>query len=202
LWVNLGQYDQTYILPIIAGITQFLLSLMIVPATQTRDLVDNKSKLKIIQDANKKEEDIAEMAATMQQQMIFMMPIMTVVISLKLPAGLALYWVIGTIITMITQYFVSGWGGLAIYWNKYIASWGPLKGKTITAESGKKLTLIPSKIHIKKNILFAKPDQSKSLAGALENIGGNVTPIRPKNKRATKIKKNHKNRQKSKKNRK
>ena len=202
LWVNLGQHDQTYVLPIIAGVTQFLLSLMIVPATQTRDIVDNKSKIKIVQEANKKEEDIAEMAATMQQQMIFMMPIMTVVISLKLPAGLALYWVIGTIITMITQYFVSGWGGLAIYWNKYVAAWGPLKGKYLNTESGKKLTLIPSRIHIKKNTLFAKTEESKSLAGALEKIGGNSEPIKPKNKRATKIKKVNKNRQKNKKNRK
>lgn len=186
LWVNLGQHDSTYILPIVAGITQFLLSLMISPATQTRDLVSNNSKDKNIQGANKKEEDVAEMAATMQQQMIFMMPIMTVFIALKLPAGLALYWVIGTIVTMVTQYFISGWGGLATYWNKYVASFGPLKGKYLKVTSGKDLTKIPSKIYVKKNELFKKKTTSGSLADVLKNIDGNKTPSKPKNKRATK----------------
>lgn len=186
LWVNLGQHDGTYILPIVAGLTQFLLSLMISPATQTRDLVSNNSRDKNIQNANKKEEDVAEMAATMQQQMIFMMPIMTVFIALKLPAGLALYWVIGTIVTMITQYFVSGWGGLAIYWNKYVASFGPFKGKFLKTSSEKTLTKIPSKIYLKKNELFKKKTTSESLVNVLKNIDGNKTPTKPKNKRATK----------------
>lgn len=188
-WLNLGQHDQTYILPIIAGITQFLLSLMISPATQTRDLVNNDSKNKNIQEANKKEEDIAEMANTMQQQMIFMMPVMTTVIALKLPSGLALYWVIGTIVTMVTQYFVSGWGGLAIYWNRYIATYGPLKGKFLTTSDAKTLTSIPKKIYLKKNDLFQKKTASEDLANVLKNIGGSMIISNPKNKRATKPKK-------------
>lgn len=186
LWVNLGQHDSTYILPIVAGITQFLLSLMISPATQTRDLVSNNSKDKSVQNANKKEEDVAEMAATMQQQMIFMMPIMTVFIALKLPSGLALYWVIGTIVTMVTQYFISGWGGLATYWNKYVANFGPFKGKYLNVTSGNDLTKIPSKIYVKKNELFKKKTTSGSLADVLKNIDGNKSPLKPKNKRATK----------------
>ncbi len=193
LWVNLAQYDKTYILPIVAGITQFLLSLMISPATQTRDLINNNSKDKNVQTANKKEEDIAEMAVTMQQQMIFMMPIMTVFIALKLPAGLALYWVIGTIITMITQYFVSGWGGLVIYWNKYMTVFGPFKGRLLSVSSNKSLTKIPKKILVKSNALFTKKTNSENLADVLKSIGGSSSPSKPKNKRATKkIKRNRK----------
>ncbi len=194
LWVNLSQFDQTYVLPIIAGITQFLLSLMILPATQTRDIVPNDSKSKSVQEANRKEEDIAEMAVTMQQQMVFLMPIMTAVIAMKLPSGLALYWVVGTIVTMITQYFASGWGGLTTYWNRYVAAYGPLKGKFLTENTNKTLTLIPKKIHLKKKSFFTKQSESESLAGALQGLGGNTSPIKPKNKRATKSKRKNKNR--------
>lgn len=188
-WVNLGQPDLLYVLPVIAGISQFLLSLMISPATQTRDVVKNDSKLKPVQEANKKEEDVAEMAVTMQQQMIFLMPIMTVFIAIRLPSGLALYWIAGTVITMVTQYFVSGWGGLATYWNKYVAAAGPLRGKYINVPAAKVLTKIPKKIHVKKTALFTKNSNGGDLASVLKNIDGNSTAIKPKNKNATKSKK-------------
>ena len=64
---------------------------------------------------NKKEEDMAEMAATMQQQMMFIMPIMTVFFALKFPAGLALYWVVTTVYSIGQQYAISGPGGLVTY---------------------------------------------------------------------------------------
>ncbi len=189
LWVNLSQPDSIYVLPIIAGVTQFLLSLMVSPATQTRDVVKNNSSLKPIQEANKKEEDVAEMAATMQQQMIFLMPIMTTVIALKLPSGLALYWIAGTIITMVTQYFVSGWGGLATYWNKYITKFGPFKNKYIKIPEAKVLTKIPKKIHLKKSPLFIKNSTGGELANVLKNIDGSNNAIKPRNTNATKPKK-------------
>lgn len=200
LWVNLGQPDSLYIFPVVAGLTQFLLSLMISPATQTRDIVKNDSKLKSIQEANKKEEDIAEMATTMQQQMIFLMPIMTAFIALRLPSGLALYWIMGTVITMTTQYFISGWGGLAAHWNKYVASAGPLKGKYLKTSVDKVLTRIPKKIHVKKTPIFIKNSNSENLANVLKNIGGSGAVIKPRNKNATKSKKI--NRQKRRKNKK
>lgn len=194
LWVNLSQADQFFVLPVFAGLTQFLLSLMIAPATQTRDVVANDSKSKIIQQANKKEEDIAEMAATMQQQMIFLMPVMTTVIALKLPSGLALYWIAGTLITMITQYFVSGWGGLATYWNKYVTKFGPFKNKYLSVTTQTKLTAIPKKIHLKqKSIfdtkLFSHQAPADDLASVLKKIDGSEVSLKPKNTKATKIKK-------------
>ncbi len=203
LWTNLGQRDPIYVLPILAGLTQFLLSLMLSPATHTRDLVSNESKLKNVQEANKKEEDIAEMAATMQQQMIFMMPVMTTVIALTLPSGLALYWIIGTVFTIVTQYFVSGWGGLAIYWNKYVATAGPFKGKNLKVLKGKTLTQIPDKVYVKKTGFFPKSNNSASLANVLKSIDGSSEASKPKNQRATRVKKFSKtSRSKKKKNRK
>jgi len=115
LWLDLAKPDPKYILPVLAGVTQFILSLMLAPATQTPDIIPNKSKSKKLQEANKKEEDTAEMAASISQQMIFIMPLMTAFISLRFPSGLALYWVVSTVFSVVQQYFISGPGGLTLY---------------------------------------------------------------------------------------
>lgn len=107
--------DQTYVLPVLAGLTQLILSVMIMPVTETPDKVVNTSKQKKTQEENKKEEDMAEMAATMQQQMMYLMPVMTVFFAIKFSAGLSLYWVVTTIYSVVQQYFISGWGGLSVY---------------------------------------------------------------------------------------
>lgn len=120
LWLNLAQPDPTYVLPIVAAVSQLLLSLMIAPGAEIPDVVPNKGGSKKIKAANKKEEDTAEMAATMQQQMLFIMPIMTGVIAVRFPAGLALYWVAATLFSIGQQYYISGWGGLTSYYQRYI----------------------------------------------------------------------------------
>ncbi len=112
LWLNLTLPDQLYVLPIATGVIQLVYSLMIAPGAQVRDIVPNNSKQKEVKKANEKEEDMAEMASSMQKQMVFLMPIMTAVIALRFPSGLALYWLISTLFTVVQQYFVSGWGGL------------------------------------------------------------------------------------------
>jgi len=115
LMFKLDQADKTYILPLLAGISQLFLSVMIAPGAEKRDIVPNKSKKKAIQQANKKEEDFAEMAASMQQQMLYILPVMTVFIAAQFPAGLALYWSATTIISVFQQWQVSGWGGVVTY---------------------------------------------------------------------------------------
>ncbi|MDP6142385.1 MAG: YidC/Oxa1 family membrane protein insertase [Dehalococcoidales bacterium] len=44
--------------------------------------------------------------------MLVMMPLMFTFLSMSFPSGLALYWVISNVITVVIQYFVTGWGGL------------------------------------------------------------------------------------------
>jgi hypothetical protein len=46
------------------------------------------------------------------QLMLWMMPIMFGFLSMQFPSGLALYWLATNIISIIMQYFVTGWGGL------------------------------------------------------------------------------------------
>ncbi|MDP1709520.1 MAG: YidC/Oxa1 family membrane protein insertase [Candidatus Komeilibacteria bacterium] len=46
------------------------------------------------------------MASMMNKQMLYLMPIVTVVIGATLPGGLALYWLMNTLVTLIQQFFV------------------------------------------------------------------------------------------------
>lgn len=114
-WLNLSKPDPMYILPVLAAASQLFMSLMIAPGAEKRDVVPNKSKKKVVQEANNKEENVAEMAQSMQQQMVFLMPIMTGIIALRFPSGLALYWIMTTIFSIGQQYYVSGWGGISLY---------------------------------------------------------------------------------------
>lgn len=114
-WLDLSIPDSKYILPILAVITQFVLSLMIAPGAETPDTVPNTSKSKKIQKANEKEEDTADMARSMQQQMMFIMPLMTGFIALRFPSGLALYWVATTLFSIGQQWYITGPGGLVTY---------------------------------------------------------------------------------------
>lgn len=120
LWMNLGETDSTYILPVLAGVSQLVLSLMIAPGGEKPDVVPNQSKSKKIKKDNEKEEDMAEMAASMQKQMIFLMPVMTGYITTRFPSGLALYWVVTNIFSIGQQMVVSGPGGLVIYTQRFI----------------------------------------------------------------------------------
>lgn len=106
LWLNLGKPDPYYILPILAGFTQLIFSFMMTSGLESH-VKAPKNK-----DEKKKEEDNIEMAQSMQQQMLYLMPAMTVIIALKFPSGLALYWVVTTLFSLVQQYVVSGLGGL------------------------------------------------------------------------------------------
>jgi YidC/Oxa1 family membrane protein insertase len=101
LWLDLTQPDSLYILPFAAGLVQLILSLMLSPGIE-----HHKEKTK------KKTEDMQDMAETMGQQMLFLMPAMTVIIAFRFPSGLALYWVATTVFSVVQQYYVSGLGGL------------------------------------------------------------------------------------------
>lgn len=75
------------LLAFFAGISQFIQSKMLF----TKNISDkNKSNFTNI----------------MNQQMIYIMPFMTFIISIKLPAALALYWFVTTLFAIIQQYFI------------------------------------------------------------------------------------------------
>lgn len=100
LW-DLTKMDKFYILPVLAGAFQFVSSKMLMPAVAKAEKAAEKTP--------DKSDDIAY---NMQQQMLYMMPLLTVMIGLRLPAGTVLYLVVSSIYSIIQSYLITGWGGL------------------------------------------------------------------------------------------
>jgi YidC/Oxa1 family membrane protein insertase len=59
-----------------------------------------------------------QMTSSMQQSMIYTMPLFTIIFGLKFPAGLALYWFLFSMWQFVQQYFSTGWGGLSPWLSK------------------------------------------------------------------------------------
>jgi YidC/Oxa1 family membrane protein insertase len=113
LWLNLGSAD--ILLAILVGASMWLQQKMVAqPAA-----------------ANPQ-------AAQQAQMMQVLMPVMFGFISISVPSGLALYWVVNSFIRIVIQYFFSGWGGLAEL-PQQIKSLLPLgKNKTSVSRKPKK----------------------------------------------------------------
>ncbi len=77
-------------LGVLAGIGQFIQMKWLAPSTPTTGDDDNA----------------AAMMSSMQKNMAYIFPVMTVFIALRLPAALALYWAISTIFGIVQQYIV------------------------------------------------------------------------------------------------
>lgn len=74
---SLGQHDHTFILPIIAALTTFL---------STRVMMAGQNQ--------------------QQKMMMYIMPVFILVIGARLPSGLALYWIYTNLFTSIQTYFI------------------------------------------------------------------------------------------------
>jgi YidC/Oxa1 family membrane protein insertase len=98
---NLSSPDRFFVLPILAGLAQLLLAKMMRPAAVAAS-----------EKAKKTPDKSDDLMYTMQEQMLYLMPLMTVFIGWRLPSGLVLYWLATTIFSLVQQYFVSGLGGL------------------------------------------------------------------------------------------
>jgi len=95
LYLDISKPDPYYILPIIAGISQFLLS----KSFMSKAKVDKELAKET---AGKKD----DMMANMQQQMLYVTPIMTIFIGIKLPSGLVLYWLVSTLYAYIQNIII------------------------------------------------------------------------------------------------
>jgi len=86
--INLGQ--ASLVLALLAGITQFFQTKMITPKT---------AKIK-------KGDQMSQFSGMMQKQMLYFFPIFTVFILWKLPAAIALYWIITALFSIGQQYLI------------------------------------------------------------------------------------------------
>lgn len=94
LWLNLGQPDPFYVLPVLVFVTMFVQQKLLSPASQTPPK-SNANK-------NQKPDATAQMNQTMQ----YTMPIMFGFLSLQFSAGLSIYWVLANIIGIFQGYYV------------------------------------------------------------------------------------------------
>jgi len=51
-------------------------------------------------------------ARAQSRMMLWMMPMMFAFLALSFPSGLALFWVTSSVVRIVIQYYVTGWGGL------------------------------------------------------------------------------------------
>jgi hypothetical protein len=89
LWLShgLGSPDPLYILPILAGVTQWIQSRMMLTQASSNDPQQQ-----------------------MMNTMMNFMPLMIVFFALRYASGLSLYWVTSTTIGIVIQYKITGWG--------------------------------------------------------------------------------------------
>jgi YidC/Oxa1 family membrane protein insertase len=78
-------------LAVVAAAGQFFQTKMIMPKTNVSE---------------KKSEKKGDFSTIMNQQMLYLGPLLTLFIGAKFPAGLALYWVVNTLFAIVQQYFV------------------------------------------------------------------------------------------------
>jgi len=103
---------------LLAAFIQFLSSKMMQPAV-----------VQAQKEAVKTEGKADDLATSMQSQMLYLFPLMTIFIGYSFPSGLILYWFIFSFFTAAQQYFVAGWGGLTPWINK-LKIWKNNKGFT------------------------------------------------------------------------
>lgn len=89
--VTLGLFDLKNPIPllaVLAGAAQFWQSKMMMKKTPKKEPGESKEP---------------DMATMMNKQMLYIFPVMTVFIGLKLPGGLSLYWFVSTLLTALQQ---------------------------------------------------------------------------------------------------
>ena len=94
LWLNLGSPDRLVILPILVGGSMWIQQKMVTPTNTDPQ------------------------QAAQSQMMLIMMPLLFAYMTFQFASGLALYWVVSNIISIVLQYYITGWGGLTWFSKK------------------------------------------------------------------------------------
>jgi YidC/Oxa1 family membrane protein insertase len=92
LWLpSLAQADPYHILPILAGVFQFVQTKMMRPAGQGK---------------------VSDPQQAMMNQMMNFMPITVVLFGWRYDSGPVLYWVTQSVYSVVQQWFITGWGSM------------------------------------------------------------------------------------------
>lgn len=95
-YLDLSKPDPYLVLPILAGISQFITSKISIPKVRESEKI-----------AKKTIEPKDDVMYNMQEQMLYIFPLMTVFIGWKLPSGLVLYWLVTTVFSLAQQMIVN-----------------------------------------------------------------------------------------------
>lgn len=94
LWMNLGQPDPYYILPVLVMVTMFI---------QTR--LSTPARTEPAKPANNKQQQPEDPTAAMTQSMQYTMPLMFGFFSLSFQSGLSIYFILGNLIGIAQGYY-------------------------------------------------------------------------------------------------
>ncbi len=93
------------LVPLVTAVLTFVQSKMTLPKPVKHYPSDSPKE-------GKEKESLEDSMGQVQSQMVFLMPIMIGYFAFSFPIGLAIYWNTYTILGIIQQYRISGWGGL------------------------------------------------------------------------------------------
>ena len=97
------------LIPVITGVLQFIQSKMLTPQAAPAKVQKKETESK------DKKESMEDSLASVQSQMILIMPAMIAFFSYGFPVGLSLYWNTFTIVGIFQQYVIAGPGALSKY---------------------------------------------------------------------------------------
>lgn len=110
LWLDLGQPDATFLVPILVGISTYV-----------------QQRLSITPNASPQQQQ-------QQQMLTWMMPLMLMFITLSLPSGVGVYWVISNLFSLFASYWV--YGKRILSWRQLLPM--PIEAAPVPAATGKK----------------------------------------------------------------
>jgi YidC/Oxa1 family membrane protein insertase len=174
LVISLGASDPTHILPVLAGVATFIQLRMSQPrsTSTTKDAMSQQMQI-----------------------MQFVMPFITFFFALQFPAGLALYWTTTSVFSMVQQYFVTGWGSLAVMPDFLAGFLGRNKdtgksnanGKGYSGDSRKETRLL-QKTNVPEATVATKQERTENNSNGRANSyanGSSSTRRRPRNNSAS-----------------
>ncbi len=100
------------LIPILTALLQFIQSKMMTAAPVKPYPSDSPKEIK-------EKSASVDTQGAMQTQMMYMMPLMIGYFAFQFPIGLAIYWNTFTVLGIIQQYLISGWGGIES-WIKFL----------------------------------------------------------------------------------
>lgn len=100
-------------IPLITALLTFIQSKMTMPRLVKHHVDEPKKE-------TKEKEQMEDTMSAVQGQMVYLMPIMIGYFAFQFPIGLAIYWNVYTILGILQQHRVAGWGGLDLWKNKFL----------------------------------------------------------------------------------